>query len=35
MLIYSHIGIVGEVGTVAVDTERETGVGWTRSKSLS
>jgi hypothetical protein len=29
MLTYPHLGIVGEVGMVAVDAEQETVVGWT------
>ncbi len=29
VLAYPQVGIVGEVGMVAVDTERETVVGWT------
>ena len=29
MLTYPHVGIVGEVGMVAVDAEQETVVGWT------
>ena len=29
ILTYPHIGIVGEVGMVAVDAEQKTVVGWT------
>ena len=29
ILTYPHLGIVGEVGMVAVDIEQETVVGWT------
>ena len=29
MLTYPHVGIVGEVGTVAVDVEQEIVAGWT------